>query len=307
MSDPRSISDVGARAAGVPAARSRPRRAILRGTLMGSVGVLFLLPASCAWAQEPAQDEPAPRAERIQPPDRAEEPGTPVAWVERGFRDDGDPPVVNVHGRGEVEVDPDRAHVSFAVETESESAREAAEENAQRMTGVLDAVRSAGEDLPGFRVETSGYSLVPRYRTPRETSIREIAGYTARNHVVVTVDDVDQVGRLMDAALQNGANRMAGLHFSIQDPEPHREAALQEAVRKARTEARIMAEALGMRLGPPIQVDGGAEIPGPRSRVDGMTVAFMAEEAMAAPTPVEAGTQTISANVSIRFRLEPGR
>lgn len=281
----------------------------LKGALK-ALGILLVLPAACASAQGPPPDAPATPGpeEVIRAPDFTGTPGTRVSWVEGGLRDDEtEPPVLVVRGRGEVEVDPDRARVSFAVETEAGSAREAAEENARSMTRVLEAVRSAGGELPGFRVGTSGYSLTPRYQTPSESRLREIAGYTARNHVVVTVDRVDEVGRLMDAALQSGANRMAGLQFTVRDPEPHREAALREAVRKARSEARIMAEALGMRLGPPIHVDGGAELPTPRPMAELVLARAAFADAPPPPTPVEAGTQTVTAQVTIRFRLEPPR
>jgi uncharacterized protein len=254
--------------------RSRPGPL---AALAGLLGLVMVLPSGCASAQEV--------------------PGLQNREIA--------PPVVVVRGQGQVEVAPDRAKVAFAVETEAESAQEAAEDNARRMTRAIEAVREAGRDLPGLRVETSGYALTPRYRTPRETSVREIVGYTARNHVLVTVDDVDGVGRLMDAALQNGANRVANLQFLLQDPEPHRESALREAVRKARAEAEIMAQALGMRLGEALQVDGGAEVPFPRPFADFQAVRMMEMEA--APTPVEAGAQTVSAAVTIRFRLESSR
>lgn len=276
--------------------------------LVGILGIVLLVPAACASAQEgPGAPAPAGTDERIAAPEFTPSPGARASWYEpQSVQEASDAPVLVVRGRGEVEVDPDRGRISFAVETEAESAREAAEQNARNMTRVLDAVRAAGGDIPGFRVETQGYSLTPRYGSPRDTGVREIAGYTARNHVVVTVDRVEEVGRIMDAALQNGANRMTGLQFMVRDPEPHREAALREAVRKARAEARIMAEALGMRLGPPVHVDGGAELPVPGPMGD--VVAFGRMEAAAsAPTPVEAGTQTVTAQVTIRFVLEPPR
>ncbi len=210
-----------------------------------------------------------------------------------------EPPTLVVNGIGQVEVAPDRARIAFAVETEAESAREAGEANARLMDRVVEAVR--GIEAPGLRVETSGYVLTPRYRTAREEGIREIAGYTARNHVQVLVDDVEPVGRIVDVALETGANRVAGLQFEIRDPEPHRREALRLAVERARSEAEVMAAALGVRLGGPIHVQGGAETPFPRGTQLRMDAMVMAE---AAPTtPVEAGMQTVSANVSIRFLI----
>ena len=47
-----------------------------------------------------------------------------------------DPAVLHVTGRGVVEVEPDRARLSFAVETEAEDARSAASANAELMEAV---------------------------------------------------------------------------------------------------------------------------------------------------------------------------
>lgn len=215
-------------------------------------------------------------------------------------RDAGqDRPVLVVNGTARVEAAPDRARISFAVETEGETAREAGEANARLMDQVVAAVRASG--AAGLRVETTGYLLTPRYRTARDDRVREIAGYTARNLVQVILDDVEAVGGIVDSALDAGANRVAGLSFEIQDPEPHRREALQQAVERARGEAEVIAAALGVRLGSPQHVQGGAEVPFRREsmmRADGM---LMAAEAPA--TPVEAGLQTISANVTIRFHI----
>lgn len=225
----------------------------------------------------------------------------PAGGIEaQSLRETGqDPPVLVVNGTARVDAPPDRARIAFAVETEGETAREAGEANARLMDEVVTALQAS--QVAGLRVETTGYVLTPRYRTAESGRVREIAGYTARNLVQVIVDDVDAVGGLVDSALDAGANRVAGLNFEIQDPEPHRREALQQAVARARAEAEVIAAALGVRLGSPQHVQGGAEVPFRREsmiRADAMAMA-----AEAPTTPVEAGLQSISANVTIRFLI----
>ncbi|CAN5768493.1 SIMPL domain-containing protein [soil metagenome] len=208
---------------------------------------------------------------------------------------------LNVSGSAFVEVAPDRARIAFAVETEAEGAREAGEANARLMDQVIRALRGTG--IADLRIETSGYTLSPRYAPRQGNDPQRIAGYTARNSVQVIVDDVDAVGRLVDTALEAGANRVAGMSFEVRNTEPHRQEALRLAIAAARGEASAMAEALEMRLGHPITVQGGAEFPQPRMQFRGGADMAMAMEA--APTPVEAGLQRVSANVSIQYRLHP--
>lgn len=240
----------------------------------------------------------------VLPPEFSVDPTLLRSWTDVlfGAQDPTPESVIVVTGQAEVEAAPDRARIFLAVETEGPTAREAGEANADRMTSVADAVRAAGASIEGLRVETSGYSLNPVYGPVAERRPREIAGYVARNTLRVTLDAVDGVGGLIDAALAAGSNRVAGLQFEVRDPEPYRSEALRQAIRTARSEAEVMAESLGMSLGPPIEVEGGAAIPSPRpfGQVGPERAFTMAE---AAPTPIEAGVQMITARVTIRFRL----
>lgn len=202
---------------------------------------------------------------------------------------------VRVSGTGRVDVDADRARVSFTVETEAERAEVASRQNAERMEAVLTALRETG--LSGLEIETGGYSLRPRYQRPDATGTREISGYTASNTVVATMDEPRRAGTLIDAGIGAGANRIASLVFLASDTEEARLQALREAVAQARSEAEAIAGALGMSLGEPLEVSGGADQPPPPSPLR------MEMAAQEASTPVEPGTRTVSASVSIRYLL----
>jgi len=206
---------------------------------------------------------------------------------------------IEVSGVATVSVPADQAQVSFAMETRGETAEAAATTNAEAMDRVLAALR--GGNLPGLDLSTFGYSLQPQYATD-PNRVRTIVAYVASNNVSGTVTDVDVVGRLIDLAIRAGANRVASITFSASDTEPARAQALAEAVGNARAEANVIAESLGYRLGAPLEIRGGAQRPIPRP------MQFSAERTMAVqavPTPIEAGDQTVSANVTIRFALGP--
>jgi len=281
---------------------------------MAFVGSILLLAVSLL-ALPPASDAAASQAA---PPSQAGDPSIRTDWLlpdgdpgrdaaaERGAlpRQDPEPgSFLTVTGTAEVEAPSDRARVLFAVETEGGTARAAGEANALLMTEVSDALRAAGQGMPGFRLETSGYSLTPRYGPTRGVQPQEIVGYTARNTVQVRVDEVDGAGPLIDTALEAGANRVAGLGFEVRDPEPYRHEAVRNAVTRARAEATVMAQALGMELGKAVDVQGGADMYFPRTFM--ASAARGMEMADAFATPIEAGAQTITARVTIRFQLEP--
>ena len=262
-----------------------------------SAAVLSLLAlASCAAVPSPGSGpSPASSGEEGRPVDR------PYVYEVAG-RHPGPAAdtlsTLEVSGSADVRVPADRARVTFAVETEAETARAASGENARRMEAAMAALRDAGVD--GLEIETRGYQLQPRYRRPDPGGTREIEGYRARNLIEVTVPDVEAVGRVIDAAVGAGANRVASLTFEAADTEEARLRALEEAVGRARRQAEAVAGAMGVRLGRALQVQTGSNLPGPVTR-------FRAE-AMAAQTPqtpVEPGEQTVSATVTIRYELVP--
>jgi uncharacterized protein YggE len=210
---------------------------------------------------------------------------------------------VEVSGTAVVMVAPDRARASFAVESRGATAGEASGANANVMTAVTAALERAG--IPGLAVETFGYSLRPEYSYPsgQDRRTRTIAGYTALNNIRVTVEDVEVVGRVIDLAVEAGANRVSSLTFEASDTEAARREALALAVERARSEAEVMAAALGRELGPALEVRGGAQVPTP-IRAQAMAMRGVMEAA--AETPIEAGDQSVRASVTIRFALGEG-
>jgi len=207
---------------------------------------------------------------------------------------------VEVSAQGEVEVDPDRTRIAFAVETAASTAEEAAGENARIMERVHEALRAL--DDGSLRIETFGYAVRPRYRRPdpERREPPEIAGYRALNQVRVTVDRTEALGTLIDAAIGAGANRISGLEFVVSESEEARDEALRRAVARARRKAETAAEALGLSLGPVLAVRTDAPDPG---AVRYRPVRLEAARAAAGPPPLEPETQTVTASVSIRYRL----
>lgn len=206
---------------------------------------------------------------------------------------------IEVNGVGTVSVAPDRATVAFAMESRAAGAAQAVSANADVMDAVLRALR--GASLEGLQLETFGYSLRPEYSNPRDGE-RRVVAYVAVNNVGATVSDVDAVGRLIDTAIGAGANRVSSISFGVSDTDEAESEALALAVADAREQAAVIARSLGRSVGPPLEVRGNAQRPQPPMSTRGM--AFTAEM-QAAPTPIEAGDQTVTASVFIRFAIGP--
>lgn len=208
--------------------------------------------------------------------------------------------VINVNATGTVTREPEKAVITVAVESEGSNAQQAAQSNAGKMEAVFAALRRLGIVPP--KVRTIAYELQPVYQQPDRDNPNvtpRIGGYRAVNMVQVDVDDVKRVGAIIDAVVSAGANRVANLSFELRDPEAARMEALRLAVAKARAEAEVLASAAGQRLGPPLSLTSSSHYQ-PRMYRD----LAVAEMAAAAPTPIEAGSLTITATVSAVYRME---
>lgn len=214
------------------------------------------------------------------------------------------PRTITVSAQGTIEREPEEGVILLAVESEARTARAAADANAELMTRLVAALRAAG--VPERSIRTTSYELRPEYRRQTEQT-REpptIAAYRAINMVQVTVDTVARMGRIIDTAIASGANRVANISFRLRDAHAAHIEAVAIAMRNARREAEAVAEAAGERLGAALNINtGGYHAPPPP-----MPMYARAEMDMAAAsTPIESGTLTVVATVTVVYELAGAR
>jgi uncharacterized protein len=218
------------------------------------------------------------------------------------------PRSIHVTGTGEARATPDEAYVDLAVETQARTAKEAAAENARKMDSVVAALVQAG--VPRKDIETRNYNLFPEYapEPPRPVESRpqgpRVTGYRAVNSVQVRTRALDQLGGYIDRALAAGANRVDSVRFALSNPQEAQGRALTEAVKRARASAEVIAQSLGVKLGPVLEASTTTEAP----PVYPMRMAARAEGAAdMVPTPISPGEQTVTGTVSLRYAIDGGR
>lgn len=201
-----------------------------------------------------------------------------------------DTATISVTAEASASVTPDRARLRFAIETESATAADAADRNGDLTTRAIAAVRALADD--DDELSTTGFSISPVYSRDGD---RRVVGYRVMNALVVTLNDIDRVGPVLDAAVGAGANRVDGLEFYAADSRAAYLDALGRAVERARAEAETMARAAGGQLGRVVSL---------QSNQTGQPVArAMAEGLAMAATPIEPGDQTIGASVRLQIQL----
>jgi len=209
-------------------------------------------------------------------------------------------PMLSVTGDASVSSAPDQALVRLGVVRQSETAEEAQRQVSSAVQRILQNLRGLG--LESGDLQTSQLTLYPVYADqrpqPNRPSEPVIAGYRASNIVSATVNDLENVGSVIDSALSAGANRIEGIQFRLKNDAAAREEALAAAVTQARRKADILAKAAGVSIvGIQEIAEQGVSVRpfAPRPEV------MMARAAM--ETPVEPGEVDITATVTIRYRI----
>ena len=205
-----------------------------------------------------------------------------------------DPHTIAMTGHGEIRVAPDMAQVTAGVATTAPTAAQALSANSSRMKGVFAALAKLG--VPEKNIQTANFFVSPQYSNGDNNAPRRLTGYQVNNDVTVRLEDVGKLGGALDALVAAGANQINGVSFSIQNDAPLLEKARTLAVADARARAETYAKAAGVSLGPIISIsEGGSEAP-PRPMY---RMAVM----QGAPTPIAAGEQSVSAEVSVVWEI----
>ena len=209
-------------------------------------------------------------------------------------------PSIIVTGTSEVQAAPDEAHVRLGVSKQASNAaaaQSAANEVAQRILANM-----ADLHVDRKQIRTGQLSLYPIYAPVKPGSDDEprVVAYRATNTVTIRLNDMAQIGPVIDGGLKAGANQVEGVDFALKNDTAARENALRQAVVEARSKARAVAEALEVRLGDVLTVqEGGVSLRPPQPLAG---VAMMSRRADVA-TPVSPGEVTVSATVTIRYRI----
>lgn len=208
------------------------------------------------------------------------------------------PPQIVTSATEEVEVTPDRASLSFTVETRGRTAAIAGNENARIQAAVLDTLRKLG--IASAQLRTQGISINPEYEYPKDGGRPTVVGYQARNSVQVEVRQIARVGGLIDAGLAKGATNVGGLRFFASNVADARREAMRKAVERVRADAEVIASAAGGSVGGLLEIIASPMAEGPIA-YDVAPALMMKAERADVPTPVESGVLKVSVSVSARF------
>lgn len=210
--------------------------------------------------------------------------------------------LLTVSAEGRTTRAPDLAVFTAGVASTGATAGAALSANAADMSRVIAALKRAG--IADRDIQTSNLNLNPVYAEPRrlpdgstgQTAPR-ITGYQVSNTVTVRQRNLGEFGKVIDTLVAAGANQVNGPSFQVDAADAATDEARVDAIKVARARADLYARAAGLRVVRILTINdsGGFSPPVPMYR--------MANQDMAASTPVAPGEVALNVNVSVQFEL----
>ncbi len=205
------------------------------------------------------------------------------------------PRTVSVTGVGQVQTKPDNATFTVGVQTQAKQASKALTQNSTQMQAVITALKNAG--IPDANIQTQTVSLQPQYNQPNNAANNQLTGYIATNTVQVQVTNLDNLGELLDAAVQAGGNTIQNIQFEVSNPTELLTQARQAAFNDAKQKATQLAQLSGATLGPVSTINETSQSPQPF-----FSPSVSADRAAA--VPIQAGTQNVEVDLNITWTLQ---
>ena len=185
----------------------------------------------------------------------------------------------SVSAEGKVIIVPDVAKFTFEIISEGgKNLADSQTENTKKTNDAIAFVKSKGVSTKD--IKTQSYNVEPRYEysncspppviysegvskefISRACPPPEIVGYTVRQVVSIKVRDFNAVGDILSGVVENGANSVSQLSFTVDDPTMVENEARAQALTNAKEKAKTMADAGGFRLGRLLSISEGGAVP----------------------------------------------
>ena len=199
---------------------------------------------------------------------------------------------LKVSGEGSIFVSPNQAKITLGAFTENQSLQVAQQENTLIMGNVIRALEQLG--IPKEKIQTVSYRIDPIYDFKDGTQL--LRGYRVTHQLQIILDEVDLSGKAVDVAVNNGANSVSNIEFTVSQPDAYYNEALKIALINAYGKAISLVSQLPVKLNPvPVKIEEYSTTISP-------PVPFSAPIMLKAEaTPVQPGDIKITASITALY------
>jgi uncharacterized protein YggE len=167
---------------------------------------------------------------------------------------------INTSGTATVRVKADSARVFFGVADIAPTIKEARTSNAERVRRMIGALKDL--NIPDLRMKTADVQVVILNHQKSEEQLPRVVGYRVQTSLTVLIQDNDPVklgataARVLDTALENGANSIQHVTFFRKETNEAQREAMTRAVQDALANARALATGVRGEITDTVTISG---------------------------------------------------
>jgi uncharacterized protein YggE len=218
-------------------------------------------------------------------------------------QDDARPrtPVISVSGSGEVELKPDFARLLVTVSTQADTVAPAVDANRAATERVLGRIQALGIKREDIRTQNFQVLQTPPRVGPDGREVKT-PRFTVNHQLRIVTHDIEGVGKLTGAIVGSDEMMFQSLSWGLDKQEEGADEARRAAVRDARRQAEVYAEAAQVKLGRLLEIRDGTARPFEPDMPMPMRMAAKAPEAVPIVPPA---TVRYRADVQMVWEIAP--
>ena len=231
------------------------------------------------------------------------------------------PPTITVSGSAQIQVVPDKAVLTFSIESREENLDASVKDNDTKVKAVVDFLKASGVEARYIRTEV--ITINPIYESRNNWQSKSVAqqsinapgfapnvantnkspklkpvGYMAKRQIALTIKNLQRFEVIYRGLIERGVNDVGGIQFQSSELRKHKDEARLKAIQAAREKAAALAGALGAKL---FKVQTITEGSGSWRPMFQNSISMAPSESSEG---VEAGMIQISATVNVVFVLK---
>jgi uncharacterized protein YggE len=216
-------------------------------------------------------------------------------------------PKLTVRGEASVFKPSDQMEVLLGVITQGKTASQASNENRQRMQQVIANLKAIGLDESDY--QTGRFYVQPIYQKPQQGAPEDehgkVSHYEVINGIQIKTKKIGLADKIIEAAVQGGANEIHSVHFSLNNPQSYQEEVIKVAAEYALADANALAIAAGVNLKRILNLtlENWRQFPNSVAMLNARSIAPAEKEFFS--NIIEPGKAEIHAAVNITFEISP--
>ncbi|WP_445489116.1 SIMPL domain-containing protein [Niallia sp. 03133] len=197
---------------------------------------------------------------------------------------------MTVIGNSILSLEPNVVKMNLGVVTQESELQQAQQENAQITEKIIQALLGLG--ISKENIQTAEFTVFPQY--DYVDGKQQFKGYQVAHILSITIDNLPQTGKVIDTAVQNGANRISSITFTVKNKNKYYKQALQTALEDGIAKAQTLSKSMQVILDPiPVKMVEQTTEPAP--------IPYQKLASSEFATTIEPGQITIEAKLELEF------